>query len=467
MKLATIRTANGTVAARVDGDRLVETGFADVGALLARPGWQEKAAAAAGPEHPLDGADFAPLVPKPGKVVCVGLNYRTHILEMGRELPEFPTLFAKYPEALLGANDDIALAPESDAVDWEVELAVVLGATVRRATGPTAEAAIAGFAVLNDVTMRDWQFRTPKWDQGKTWEATTPIRAVPRHARRAPRRSPPDLDLRLLVNGELMQKENTSDLLFDPVTLVEYISTIVTLHPGDVIATGTPGGVGPRPQAGALPHGRRDGRRRDRRASAAWRTASSRTARDGVARGGDAPVDAAGDAAGASARSRGWTRRHSARPRALPGWNRSASARTPGGNAEAISNLVHWAATGERTPMYSSSDQRDADIAGRRRGKSGAELTDWFVRSSARLESAMDDLAEPQWAAGAGPPSRAAPCRPRRSPWMRTREVMVHAVDLGTGLGFDDLPADFLAALCDDVAGNAAPPPAPQRPVLP
>lgn len=244
MKLATIRTANGTVAARVDGDRLVETGFADVGALLARPGWQEKAAAAAGPEHPLDGADFAPLVPKPGKVVCVGLNYRTHILEMGRELPEFPTLFAKYPEALLGANDDIALAPESDAVDWEAELAVVLGATVRRATGPTAEAAIAGFAVLNDVTMRDWQYRTPMWDQGKTWEATTPFGPFLVTPDELPGGVRPELELRGFVNGEVVQKANTSDLVFDPVTLVEYISTILTLRPGDVIASGTPGGVG-------------------------------------------------------------------------------------------------------------------------------------------------------------------------------------------------------------------------------
>ena len=244
MKLATIRTATGTAAVRVDGDRLVETGFADVGALLAQPGWQENAAAAAGGEHPLEGADFAPLVPNPGKVVCVGLNYRNHILEMGRELPEFPTLFAKYPEALIGANDDIALAPESDSVDWEAELAVIVGATVRRATGATAEAVIAGFAVLNDVTMRDWQYRTPMWDQGKTWEATTPFGPFLVTPDELPGGVRPELELQGWVNGEVVQKANTSDLVFDPVTLVEYISTILTLRPGDVIASGTPGGVG-------------------------------------------------------------------------------------------------------------------------------------------------------------------------------------------------------------------------------
>ncbi|MCA0331149.1 MAG: fumarylacetoacetate hydrolase family protein [Actinobacteria bacterium] len=246
MKLATIRTGSGsgTAAVRVDGDRLIETGHADVGALLASPGWQGAAAAAAGVEHPLEGADFAPLIPRPGKVVCVGLNYRNHILEMGRELPTYPTLFAKYPEALIGATDDIALAPESDAVDWEAELAVVVGSTARRASGAAAEAAIAGFAVLNDVTMRDWQYRTPMWDQGKTWEATTPFGPFLVTPDELPGGVRPELELQGLVNGEVVQKASTGDLVFDPVALVEYISTILTLRPGDVIASGTPGGVG-------------------------------------------------------------------------------------------------------------------------------------------------------------------------------------------------------------------------------
>ena len=244
MKLATIRTTSGTTAVRVDGDRLVETGQGDVGELLAQPGWRELAAAASGPEHPLEGANFAPLIPHPGKVVCVGLNYRNHILEMGRELPEYPTLFTKYAEALIGAHDDIALAPESDAVDWEAELAVVVGATVRRARGVHAEAAIAGFAVLNDVTMRDWQYRTPMWDQGKTWEATTPLGPFLVTPDELPGGVRPGLDLAGYVDGEQVQHANTADLVFDPVRLVEYVSTIVTLKPGDVIASGTPGGVG-------------------------------------------------------------------------------------------------------------------------------------------------------------------------------------------------------------------------------
>jgi acylpyruvate hydrolase len=244
MKLATLRTASGTQAVRVDDDRLIEIGSPDVGALLAMPDWQQRAESASGTAHDAGGADFAPLVLNPGKIVCVGLNYRHHILEMGREIPQFPTLFAKYPEALIGASDDIQLAPESDSVDWEAELAVVIGATVRRARGSSAEAAIAGFAVLNDVTMRDWQYRTMMWDQGKTWEATTPLGPYLVTPDELPGGVRPALDLSCRVNDEVVQSANTSDLVFDPVALVEYISTILTLRPGDVIASGTPGGVG-------------------------------------------------------------------------------------------------------------------------------------------------------------------------------------------------------------------------------
>lgn len=244
MKIATIRTVSGTAAVRVDDGALIEIGFPDVGALLRRSDWRELVAAAVGPAHELHAADFAPVIPSPGKIVCVGLNYRAHILEMGREIPTHPTLFTKYPEALIGAHDDIALAPESDAVDWEAELAIVVGSTVRRAKGQAAADAIAGFATFNDVTMRDWQYRTPMWDQGKTWESTTPFGPFLVTPDELPGGVRPELQLLGLVNDEVVQEANTADLVFDPVSLVEYISTIVTLRPGDVIATGTPGGVG-------------------------------------------------------------------------------------------------------------------------------------------------------------------------------------------------------------------------------
>ncbi|NUP61545.1 MAG: fumarylacetoacetate hydrolase family protein [Nonomuraea sp.] len=243
MKLATIRTADGdTRAVRVDGENLVDLGFADVGALLARPDWAEHAARTEGRTVP--GAGYAPVVPRPGKIVCVGLNYRNHILEMGRELPEYPTLFAKYPEALIGAYDELRLPPESDQVDWEAELAIVVGATVRRADEAGAEAAIAGFAVLNDVTMRDWQYRSPMWLQGKTWEGSTPFGPYLVTPDELDGGARPSLALSGWVDGEPVQRADTADLVFDPVDLVRYVSTILTLHPGDVIASGTPGGVG-------------------------------------------------------------------------------------------------------------------------------------------------------------------------------------------------------------------------------
>lgn len=241
MRLLTLRTETGTKAMRQDGDTLIEIdGFADVGELLKDSAWEEKAAAASGATHPLEGADLAAVVPFPGKIICVGHNYRNHIKEMGREIPDYPTLFAKYAESLIGPNDDLALPQESDAVDWEAELAVVIGKTGRRISEAEAGDHIAGYAVLNDVSMRDYQFRTIQWLQGKTWEKSTPFgpALVTTDEFAAGPLMTTDVD------GEIQQQTPTGDLVFTPEYLVSYISTIITLNPGDVIATGTPGGVG-------------------------------------------------------------------------------------------------------------------------------------------------------------------------------------------------------------------------------
>ena len=241
MKLATIRTATGTRAVRIDDATAVETGDADVRALLEHPDWRSHASAAAGPTHPVEGLDYAPLVPSPEKIVCVGLNYRDHVLEMGNELPEYPTLFAKYAPALVGAYDDIVLPLASDQVDWEAELTVVIGTPVRHADREQAAAAIAGYTVLNDVSVRDYQRRTGQFLQGKTFERSTPI---------GPWLVTPDelpdggWEISTTLDGETMQRSSTSELVFGAVDLVVYLSAILTLNPGDVIATGTPGGVG-------------------------------------------------------------------------------------------------------------------------------------------------------------------------------------------------------------------------------
>jgi len=246
MRLLTLRTDNGTgtattVAVRQDGSTLTEIeGFSDVGALLQDPEWLAKAEAANGATHALDGADLAAVVPFPGKIICVGHNYRNHIKEMGREIPDYPTLFAKYQESLIGPNDDLVLPQESDTVDWEAELAVVIGKQGRRITEADAADHIAGYAVLNDVSMRDYQFRTVQWLQGKTWEKSTPFGPA---LVTGDEFSPGPL-MTSAVDGEIQQQTPTNDVVFTPEFLVSYISTIITLNPGDVIATGTPGGVG-------------------------------------------------------------------------------------------------------------------------------------------------------------------------------------------------------------------------------
>jgi acylpyruvate hydrolase len=240
MRFATIRTDYGTTAARLDGDVLIPLAAADVGEVLS--------GSDATPERegsrpvPVAEADFAPVIPRPDKVICVGLNYRAHILETGRELPEYPTLFAKFADTLLGARDDLVLPSVSERVDWEVELGVIIGRPIRRATPEHAAAAIAGYTVINDVSMRDWQQRTLQWLQGKIFEHTTP--AGPYLVTPDEVGNAADLEVRCEVDGVVMQRSRTSDLLFGPAEIAAYASQAITLKPGDLIATGTPGGVG-------------------------------------------------------------------------------------------------------------------------------------------------------------------------------------------------------------------------------
>jgi acylpyruvate hydrolase len=245
MRLATLRIDGGTAAVRIDSDTAVEIpGYSDVGALLAQPDWTTIAERASGSLYQLahlDPTSWAPVVPHPSKIVCVGLNYRNHILEMGRELPEAPTLFAKYPEALVGPYDPIVVpAYAAGALDWEGELAIIVGATARRLDQTQAASAIAGYSVMNDVTMRDFQYRTPEWFQGKTFEKSAPFGPLLVTADEYRLNT----ELRTEVDGEVVQRTTTDDLVFPPAALVSYISQIFTLNPGDVIASGTPGGVG-------------------------------------------------------------------------------------------------------------------------------------------------------------------------------------------------------------------------------
>ncbi|MDP9372700.1 MAG: fumarylacetoacetate hydrolase family protein [Chloroflexota bacterium] len=242
MRLVTIRTSDGTRAARLHGDQVVELEDRDVGALLAGgPERLRAAEAARGAARPLAEVDLAPVIPRPPKVICVGQNYLAHIQEMGSQPPEYPTFFAKFTRALIGPRDPITLPAVSDKVDWEVELAIVMGREARHVAEDEALAAVAGYTILNDISVRDYQRRTQQWLQGKTFEGTTPVGPALVTADEV---DPSDLALRCEVDGQVMQDSRTSDLLFKPADLIAYISTIITLEPGDIIATGTPSGVG-------------------------------------------------------------------------------------------------------------------------------------------------------------------------------------------------------------------------------
>src|SRR5271167_1590708 len=242
MRFATIRTDQGTTAARLDGDVLIPLAAGDVGEMLVSGGAEGTRERAGARPVPVAEADFAPVVTRPGKVICVGLNYRSHILETGRELPEYPTLFGKFADSLLGARDDLVLPSVSDRVDWEVELGVIIGRPLRRATAEQAAAAFAGFTVVNDVSMRDWQRRTLQWLQGKAFEHSTP--AGPYLVTPDEVGNAADLEVRCEVDGTLMQQARTSDLLFGPAEIAAYASQVITLRPGDLLVTGTPNGVG-------------------------------------------------------------------------------------------------------------------------------------------------------------------------------------------------------------------------------
>lgn len=245
MKLATLRTSGGstTAALATGADTYVALPATDVGALLGHPEWRmitEKAMADGGlTVIAATETDFAPLLPHAGKVICCGLNYGDHIQEMGRELPEYPTLFAKYADTLIGAADAVEVHG-SGRVDWEAELAVVVGSELFRADEEQARAAIAGYTVANDVSMRDWQNRTLQWFQGKAFDATTPVGPVMLTADEASE----SFEVRGYVNGELVQQGNTGTLVFGPAQLLSYISQFTVLRPGDLVLTGTPGGVG-------------------------------------------------------------------------------------------------------------------------------------------------------------------------------------------------------------------------------
>lgn len=241
MRLASVEFESSHHAAIVDHQTVTLLPYPDVGALL-RSTTELRHIHAAGPSIPLQQVHLRPVVPHPEKLICVGLNYKSHIIEMKRELPSYPTLFAKFASTLIGPYDQIRMPTVSDRVDWEVELAVVIGRRAHQLPPGAGGDHIAGFTVMNDVTARDWQNRTTQWLQGKNFDATAPL--GPWMVTAEDVDGARDLEISCTVNDDRVQQSSTRDLLFYPGAIVEYVSSLCTLEPGDVIATGTPGGVG-------------------------------------------------------------------------------------------------------------------------------------------------------------------------------------------------------------------------------
>jgi 2,4-diketo-3-deoxy-L-fuconate hydrolase len=180
-------------------------------------------------------------IDRPGKIVCVGLNYRDHAEEQGAELPEEPLLFAKWPNALIGPGDPIVIPPLVEKCDYEAELGVVIGTRVKAVSKENAFEAVRGYLCANDVSARDLQFKDGQWTRGKSPDTFCPVGPLVPAAEVA---DPHDLWIRATVSGELLQDSTTANLIFGVDEIVSYASQTMTLEPGDLLLTGTPAGVG-------------------------------------------------------------------------------------------------------------------------------------------------------------------------------------------------------------------------------
>jgi 2-keto-4-pentenoate hydratase/2-oxohepta-3-ene-1,7-dioic acid hydratase in catechol pathway len=181
-------------------------------------------------------------IERPQKIVCVGLNYRDHAEEQGTELPKAPLLFAKWPNTLIGAGEPIVIPPVTEQVDYEAELGVVIGKRVRGVSEDNALEAVRGYLCLNDVSARDLQFSDKQWVRGKSLDTFCPV--GPELVPAAEISDPQALAIRAIVNGEVLQDSSTAQMIFGVAQIVAYVSRAITLEPGDLIATGTPAGVG-------------------------------------------------------------------------------------------------------------------------------------------------------------------------------------------------------------------------------
>jgi 2-keto-4-pentenoate hydratase/2-oxohepta-3-ene-1,7-dioic acid hydratase in catechol pathway len=249
MKLARLSSEDGPRLAIVIDDGIVDLGNQsslpdNPVVFLSLPGAELNAVqemAQSADRIPIGDAPLLAPIPRPSKFLAIGLNYADHVAESGIQTPTFPIVFAKMPSTVVPPFADVWKPRVSAALDYEGELGVVIGRQCRYVTRERARDVIAGYTIIDDVSVRDWQTRTPQWTLGKSFDTHGPTGPW---LVTGDEIDPHNMPIRTLVNGDLRQESNTRELIHDCFTLVEYLSQVCTLEPGDLIATGTPGGVG-------------------------------------------------------------------------------------------------------------------------------------------------------------------------------------------------------------------------------
>lgn len=249
MKFVTFQKAGQSPeAGALVGDRVVGLSGAgcptifDVlgGGAVARPGIESWIASNQG--FPLNTVTLLAPIPRPPKLICVGLNYRDHAIESKMEIPKVPTIFCKFPSSVIAPGDSIVLPKTSTQPDYEAEFAFVIGKGGRHIKAESWQEHVFGYTIINDVSARDYQMATTQWLMGKTFDTFAPMGPVIVSADEIV--DPHALDIGLKINGEVLQSSNTRELIFKIPQLIEFLSSVFTLETGDVVSTGTPAGVG-------------------------------------------------------------------------------------------------------------------------------------------------------------------------------------------------------------------------------
>jgi 2-keto-4-pentenoate hydratase/2-oxohepta-3-ene-1,7-dioic acid hydratase in catechol pathway len=248
MRLVSFAKTTGQGFGVIKNDGIVDltgrTRYSSLRALIAAGGLEEaaKIAAASEPDVALEGTHLLPPIPDPGKIICVGLNYHAHVAETGRKLTEKPALFNRFAESQIGHLQPMIKPRESDQLDYEGELAIVIGKAGRRISEQDALGYVAGYACYNDGSVRDWQYHTTQFLPGKNFNGTGAFGPWLVSSDEIP--DPSALRLTTRLNGNVMQTATVDMMITSIAAQIAYISTFTTLEPGDVIVTGTPGGVG-------------------------------------------------------------------------------------------------------------------------------------------------------------------------------------------------------------------------------